>query len=209
MNKRILILGATGRLGKVIVSQLLDDGYKVTVLVRNPQKIQIAHSNLKVQIGEVTSSHDLESALKGVGAVISVLGHGFRTPYPIQEKTIKALIPEMKKAGIDRFVAVTGSDLYVEGDSDTLISKFQRFSLSSIDSYRIQDSISQQKLLEESGLDWTIVRTPVHSNGVKRKPVVTQKKPYIWQTIPRLTISEFIKECLKNGLYVRKFPIIV
>jgi putative NADH-flavin reductase len=37
--KRILLFGATGRTGKQVLKYTLDKGYKVTALVRSPEKI--------------------------------------------------------------------------------------------------------------------------------------------------------------------------
>ncbi len=44
----ILILGATGRVGSQIVNHALHDGHDVTVLVRNPEKIQINNENVTI-----------------------------------------------------------------------------------------------------------------------------------------------------------------
>jgi putative NADH-flavin reductase len=44
----ILILGATGRVGSQIVNHVLYDGHDVTVLVRNPEKIQINNENVTI-----------------------------------------------------------------------------------------------------------------------------------------------------------------
>ena len=44
----IAILGATGLTGIQLVKQALNAGHKVTAIVRDPNKIDFTHDNLKV-----------------------------------------------------------------------------------------------------------------------------------------------------------------
>ncbi len=70
----IMVLGATGRTGKLVVRQALDQGHVVTVLVRNLSKLGMAHANLKYIEGDVLDSEAVETAMEGNEAVISTLG---------------------------------------------------------------------------------------------------------------------------------------
>jgi putative NADH-flavin reductase len=154
--KTILILGSTGKIGSLLTKKLLEKKYFVTALVRNPNKLTIQSSNLKIIQGDVSSSKDLGIALNNVDAVISVLGHGFRTPFPIQKRTMEVLIPVMEDKEIKRLITITGSDLLVEGDEYPLYAKLQRKIFSLVDPYRMADAVDQQKILEKSNLDWTV-----------------------------------------------------
>lgn len=50
-SENIVIVGATGATGSQLVQQALEQGYKVTAPVRNPQKLaHINHKNLEVRI---------------------------------------------------------------------------------------------------------------------------------------------------------------
>ncbi len=206
--KNILILGSTGKVGQLLTKKLLEKKYFVTALVRNPNKLTIHSSNLKIIQGDVSISKDLAIALNNVDAVISVLGHGFRTPFPIQERTMEVLIPAMEDKKIKRLITITGSDLLVEGDEYPLYAKLQRKLFSMVDPYRMNDAVNQQKILEKSNLDWTVIRTPVHSNAKRTRANITNKKPYLWQTIARATVVEFIADCIESSDYIRKSPII-
>jgi uncharacterized protein YbjT (DUF2867 family) len=74
--KTILVIGATGMLGKPVAKQLLKDGVHVRVLARNPQKAQqILGDGFDIHAGDVTNSTSLLAALKGVDGVhISLKG---------------------------------------------------------------------------------------------------------------------------------------
>ena len=73
-TKHLLVLGATGSTGQLVVSQALAAGHSVTALVRSPEKITTAHPNLTVIKGQPTDPADVGRAIAGTDAVISTLG---------------------------------------------------------------------------------------------------------------------------------------
>lgn len=207
--KRILLLGATGHLGKVLTDCLIKHNYYVVALVRNPQKVSNKYNELKIIKGDLTNKNDIEQALKTIDIVISTLGHGFRTSYPIQEKTMKVLIPLMEEKHITRFITITGAALSIKGDPTSFISRMSELVLSLIDPYRMKDAKQQQILLEKSNLEWTVVRTPIHNNSLNQKIThigFTQPKP--WYTLSRNAIAEFMIDCIEQRGYIKKSPII-
>lgn len=71
--KRILLYGATGRTGGLIVAYALQKGYAVTALVRNPDKLAVKSDNLTIIEGLPTSPEDVRKAMRGCDVVISAL----------------------------------------------------------------------------------------------------------------------------------------
>lgn len=74
--KTILVIGATGMLGKPVAKQLLKDGFHVRVLARNPQKAQqILGDGFDIYAGDVANSTSLRAAMKDADGVhISLKG---------------------------------------------------------------------------------------------------------------------------------------
>src|SRR5260370_35880075 len=72
----LLILGATGGTGRLVVEQALAAGHTVTALVRSPEKLAIRNSNLRVVAGRATDPEDVARALASADAVLSTLGGG-------------------------------------------------------------------------------------------------------------------------------------
>src|ERR1700716_3100022 len=70
----LVVLGATGRTGRLVVEQALISGHNVTALVRSPEKVATSHPNLRVVIGAATETSAVSGALEGADAVISTLG---------------------------------------------------------------------------------------------------------------------------------------
>src|SRR5260370_38195694 len=72
-SMNLVVLGATGRTGRLVVEQALAAVHTVTALVRSPQKLTAANPNLRVVRGEATDQSALARALHGADAVISTL----------------------------------------------------------------------------------------------------------------------------------------
>lgn len=79
-NSSVLVVGASGATGRLLVKQLLDRGLKVKVIVRSlaklPEEIR-SHENLSVIQAAVLDLTDAEMAqhVQGCAAVASCLGH--------------------------------------------------------------------------------------------------------------------------------------
>lgn len=109
--KRIALIGASGFIGSVILKEALERGHLVTAIVRNPQKINLNHSNLIIKECDVLVPENVEIHTKGNDVVISAYNPGW-TNTNIAEDTTKAyrsIIEGIKKAEIPRLLIVGGA----------------------------------------------------------------------------------------------------
>jgi uncharacterized protein YbjT (DUF2867 family) len=67
----ILVTGATGRLGRAVVAQLIDRGVPVRALTRRPDAAALPAA-VDIVAGDLTVPESLDAALEGVGAVFLV-----------------------------------------------------------------------------------------------------------------------------------------
>ncbi len=108
-QSRILILGATGGTGRLIVRQALARGHDVTALVRSPEKGR-GLEGARIIVGDARDGAALRGAVAGQAAIISALG----TPAsPFGEVTIlptatRALVSAIKARQVARLVCVEG-----------------------------------------------------------------------------------------------------
>jgi len=143
----LLILGASGRTGLLVVEQALAAGHDVTALVRSPEKLTLRNSRLRVVAGQATDADDVARAMTGAGAVISVLGGGGSV---IVDST-RAIIEAAHRTGVTRVVVM--SSFLVERDRMGVL-----FWLVTglAGKSKITDKQAGESLLRQSGLEWTI-----------------------------------------------------
>src|SRR5215210_1839012 len=67
---KLTVFGATGGIGREVVTQALDRGDQVTAYVRNPAKLDLTHPELTVIAGEITDTEAVRRAVSGADAVI-------------------------------------------------------------------------------------------------------------------------------------------
>jgi putative NADH-flavin reductase len=74
--RSVLILGGTGKTGKLILQEALNKGYLVTALARNPDKFNGLgdHPHLEILKGDVLNYADVYNAVQGNDAIVSALG---------------------------------------------------------------------------------------------------------------------------------------
>jgi uncharacterized protein YbjT (DUF2867 family) len=143
----LVVLGATGRTGRLVVEQALAAGHTVTALFRTPEKLAIRNSNLRPVVGKATDAGDVARAMVGADAVISTLGGSGSV---IADST-RAIVEAAHKTGVKRVVVL--SSFLVERDRmgvlSRLITGVARGSV-------IKDKNAGEQLLRQSDLDWTI-----------------------------------------------------
>jgi uncharacterized protein YbjT (DUF2867 family) len=159
----LLVLGATGRTGSLVVEQALAAGHTVTALVRSPDKLTIRNSNLHVVAGEATDEAAVSRALAGADAVISTLGG---TGSVIADSTA-AVVEAARKAGVSRVVVL--SSFLVERDRlDAVTRLLTGVAMGSV----IKDKSKGERVLRQSELEWTIVYASVLTDGPANGSVV-------------------------------------
>jgi uncharacterized protein YbjT (DUF2867 family) len=80
MGSKVLVVGGTGRVGRVVVSKLISNGINTVCLVRNIEKASSTLELLGAQLiqGDVTNIDDLIRCSSGCSSVIDV--HGVSPP---------------------------------------------------------------------------------------------------------------------------------
>ncbi|MGW5328309.1 NAD(P)H-binding protein [Streptomyces sp. NPDC004014] len=82
----VLVTGATGRVGRLVVNQLLDAGMPVRALTRRPEAAATLPAKAEVFTGDLTVPESLEPALSGAGAVLLVWTAPTRTTEAVVER---------------------------------------------------------------------------------------------------------------------------
>ena len=142
----ILLVGATGRLGKAVAERLLQDGIPFCAACRNIGKAQwLVERGVDVRALDVESGASISAAMIGVTKVISCI-HGLlgKSRHSIERIDVRgqaALIDAAADAGVDRFVYISAL-----GASPNHSSEFWRA------------KAGTEQYLKASGLDYVILR---------------------------------------------------
>jgi uncharacterized protein YbjT (DUF2867 family) len=206
---KILVLGATGGTGQLIVAQALKRGDDVTALIRSPEKARNL-TGAKLIFGDARDEATLREALRDRDAVISALG----TPAsPFREITLlsiatRALVNAMKIEQVSRLVCITGIGA---GDSaghggvlfDNLI-----FPLLLRKVYA--DKNRQEAIVRDSGLDWVLVRPSMLNDKPSRDTIrtFTDLSGFHGGTISREDVARFVLEQVRANTWLHSSPLI-
>ena len=173
---KIVVFGANGPTGRKLVRQALDQGYAVTAVTRHPETFPIRDEGLQVLAGDVYDPASVEKAVTGQDAVLSALGVPFSwQPVKVYSEGMKNIIQSMKKSGVRRLVCVTSSatDAHAGPHGGFFFEKvLQPFVVEVMGKALYQDMRKMETLVQESDLDWTIVRP----SGLFETPEVTPYK---------------------------------
>lgn len=209
----ILILGATGRTGKLLLDQALATGHRVTVLVRDHRQLNYQSDRLTVVESQSFDPASLEMAIASCDAVLSALNISrtsdfpwapLRTPPTFLSGLMERLLPVCDAQNVRRLIVVTAWGA-TETRKDIPFWFRWLIDYSNIGiAYR--DHERQETLLRQSKLDWTIVRPVGLTNGKSPAPIVetidNQPKPHL--TISRANVARFMLDVLHINQYVRQ-----
>jgi len=73
-RQTVLVVGATGSIGRLVVEEAIRQGHAVRALVRTPEKAASLPAAAQSTIGDVTRADTLEAAVKGAEAIVFTLG---------------------------------------------------------------------------------------------------------------------------------------
>ena len=155
---KLLVLGANGRTGRLVVEQALAAGHTVTAFVRDPSKLQLTDEQLSVANGDARDVDSLLAALKGQDAVINTIGGVERK---LIATTTAVLVAAMQKRGVRRVVLMSTFIATPNFKPSGAMRLFPRLARGVA-----KDDLTGVRLLEGSRLEWTIV----YATLLKNKP---------------------------------------
>ena len=149
--KNILVAGATGRTGRIIVEKIIERSHKPNVLVRDLAAAQILFSNsVTYHQGDVRDAETILPCLPGINIVISSVGSnipvGPNCPKRVDYEGITNLVQAAHIQGVERFILI--SSIAVTRP-DHPLNRFGRV---------LEWKFRAESFLRGSGLRYTIIR---------------------------------------------------
>lgn len=207
---KLVIFGASGRTGILLVQQALDAGHEVVAFVRSPERLPIRHARLHLVQGDVMNADDVNRAITAdAEAVISVLAPVKGAPSDMLPRAADNIIAAMSRHGIQRLLYMTGAGVSFAEDRPQVFDHVIKFLLRTIAGDVLKQSEEAVNRVRSSQLDWTVVRVPMLTEGPATGSIRVG-----WvgvDTGPRLARGDaatFILQEVLRREHVRKAPVI-
>ena len=203
--KNVVVFGAGGRTGRLVVDQLLDRGYNVRAFMH---RTHLARDGVEVMIGDINDAAAVDKAIDDMDAVISVVSHGRRSPANMQTMGMGMVNKAMIRNKIARLISLTGNGVTQPGDKIRLIDRLLTVALSFVAHSRLVDGRMHAEYLAQTDLDYTVVRVAKLTNGPATKAWRLTPHGPAMTFISRADTASAIVQLLEDGSYIREMPII-
>jgi len=199
---KIIIFGASGRTGILIVYQALNQGHTVTAIARQPSKVTIQHRNLKVLQGDILDYGQVRAAIEGHDAVLCALGAGRNDPGTILSDATRNIIRAMEETGVKRFICMSSAGILGNDGGFWFGKVFMPLFLRKV----FEDKKRQAKLIADSSLEWVILRPVGLTDSPKTGTYKIHPGNPTSSTVPRADVADFMLKLLTDKKYDRTMP---
>ncbi len=207
IHMQITVFGANGKVGRKVVQLLLDEGYTVAAAIHTDTNY-IKHERLSTVECDIKNKDQVSKVLQGSNAVISCLGSWGTPTKDILSTGMKIIIPLMQQHNIQRVISLTGSNVMLSSDPFDVINWLSVICIKIGAGKIYQDGKDHIKLLAQSNLDWTVLRSPVMREQKNSKYELSMKRPRPWATVNRTDVAHALVALLRDQEYSKKSPYI-
>jgi UDP-glucose 4-epimerase len=170
MAKKILLTGAFGNIGSLVIRELLAQNYQVLAFDKHSPVTQknsrkFAGTGIQIFWGDITNKNDIETALQGVDAVIHLAGifpplseNNPKLSQAVNVDGTRHLVQAMEKSPTAKRL-VFASSIAVYGRQQGRITPPLKASDSLMpDDFYGKNKAECEAILQASSLNWTIMR---------------------------------------------------
>jgi len=141
--------------------------------------------------------------------VLSVLGRRRDSPPDLLTMASVNMIAAMRKEGARRLVILTDTGVEDPSDRPTLTYRILRRLLKKVNAKLAQDSSAAALVTADSGVDWTLVRSPILTDGPRTgKYKVGAFARGMSLRVSRADVAEFMLSCVIDGRFIHERPVI-
>ncbi|MBB6449644.1 putative NADH-flavin reductase [Geomicrobium halophilum] len=197
---KLLILGATGRVGTEITRMAIADQHDVKVLVRSPGKLAVPPDALTVVQGNVLHQKDLSEAMNGVDIVISALNTDKNDTL---SRSMPLIIQEMSDQDLDRLIMV-GTAGILNSRTESERYRFQSSESKRRSTTAAEDHLAAYRSLKQSDLKWSVVCPTALIDG-RAEGHYRVERDYLPENGKRISVgdtAEFVYSLLGQEEYI-------
>jgi putative NADH-flavin reductase len=208
---KIIVFGATGGTGKLIVTQALAKGHTVTAFARNPEGMP-ADPHLRVVKGDVFDFGAVVDAMRGHRAVLSALGARTTKKSDVLVTAIPHILEGMRQEYVTRLIVLGAAGLHPDWSKyqNALTTMGLWIARKTALKHPFIDQAAQERLLAASDVDYTIVRAPRLMDGpfTGKYHVLPDALPSGALRVNRADVADFMLQQITDPRFHRQGPYI-
>ncbi|WP_158800545.1 NAD(P)-dependent oxidoreductase [Pedobacter sp. L105] len=203
---KVLLLGANGRTGRLVMNQAIAMGHDVSVLVRH---VGLSFPiGVRVIPGDALDAERVQYAMHLQDAVIVCIGGN--APWmnqTLEREAMQNIVSAMKKSVTGLLLVVSAMGVAESAKQSPwwyrylLVPTFLRGITA--------DKTAMEAIVRESGLDWIISRPPVLTDGNVTGEVRVLVKGEVGHMITRADLAMWLVEQLESRVYVGQAVVVV
>jgi putative NADH-flavin reductase len=206
---KIAIIGASRGTGYELLKIALDEGHEVTALLRNPARLNISDTRLRIVEGDIVDPASTAVATAGNDAVCVCIGiPPTRKPVDVFSRGIGNVLAAMGRGSQQKLVVVTGIGA---GNSkghggffyDRVINPLLLGTI-------YADKDRQEAMIRASDAQWLIVRPGFLTDGPRtgKYRAIEDLTDVIAGKISRRDVADFVLKQLATPTYFGKTPLL-
>jgi putative NADH-flavin reductase len=203
----IAVIGGTGKAGQYLVKELIKQGYKIKMLVRNPEKFNLENSEIEIIQGDVLNAESVYSLITSCNAVISTLGQT-KGESPVFSIAAQNITEAMNSLNVQRYLMVTGLTLDIPDDKKSFRTKLQSKIMKICFPAIIADKQKEYEIISGTNLDWTVIRLPFIDLTELTGEVKMSLTDCPGKKISSTDLANFLIDQLTDSRFIRKAPFI-
>jgi putative NADH-flavin reductase len=205
---KIAIIGGTGKVGRHITTNAIQKGYKVRMLVRNPERLLCKDAKIEIVEGQIQDIENIQELLKDCKIVINTFGQSTKEE-PLYSKVTKNILKVMKDLNISRYIGVSGGSLTINDDKKSILNRFEAkmFELLFPKMMEVK-KLEWEILFNDKHIHWTLIRLPFVKDSFKSNYIKESLTDMPGTKIANQDIASFIIEHINNPKYIHKAPFI-
>jgi putative NADH-flavin reductase len=202
---KIAVIGGTGKAGSFLVKKLLEKGFQIKLLIRNPENILNQNPLLEIVKGDARNYDSVNELIKTCDVVISTICQP-KGQKSIFSDSTRNVIQSMNSNGLKRYIVITGlnvnTPLDIKSEKVRIATEwmYQNYPETTLDKQK------EYELLTESNLNWTLVRLPLIIQTDESFVTETNLYDCIGEKINANDLSEFLISQIDDETYFKKSP---
>ncbi len=203
---KVLLFGANGRTGRMVLNSALAQGHAVSVLVRHAKAS--FPDGVQVITGDALNAGDVQRAMQQQDAVVDCIGG--TAPWKkqtLERDVMQNIVSAMKTSGTKLLLVVSAMGV---GDSAKQSPGWYRYLM--VPTFlrgSTADKTAMEAVVRNSSVDWVIARPPILKDGPATGEVRVLANGETGHAITRQDLAEWLVQQLVRRTYQGQAVVVV